>query len=63
VGKRAASIAMLGAVGDHDPHGGPIVLPVVANRLVCVPAIVAGSLVTVLTTNGVKRLTDQPPAA
>src|SRR4029079_11680808 len=28
----AAVIAMLGGVGDHAPHGGPIVLPVVAHR-------------------------------
>ena len=34
----AAVIAMLGGVGDHAPHGGPIVLPVVDNRL----AYVAG---------------------
>ena len=36
-------IAMLGGVGDHAPHGGPIVLPVVDNRLVYLVAIVAGS--------------------
>ncbi len=29
----AATIAMLGGVGDHAPHGGPIVLPVVDHRL------------------------------
>ena len=56
----AAVIAMLGGVGDHAPHGGPIVLPVVDNRLVYVVAIVAGSLVTALTINTVKRLTEKP---
>ena len=38
----AAAIAMLGGVGDHAPHGGPIVLPVVDNRLMYVVAIVRG---------------------
>jgi len=34
-------IAMLGGVGDHAPHGGPIVLPVVDHRLMYVIAICA----------------------
>lgn len=59
----AATVAMLGGVGDHAPHGGPIVLPVVDNRLVYVIAIVAGSIVTALAINTIKRLTDKPPAA
>jgi len=42
----AAVIAMVGRVGDHAPHGGPIVLPVIDHRLVYVLAIVAGTLVT-----------------
>ena len=50
----AAVIAMLGGVGDHAPHGGPIVLPVVDNRLMYVVAIAAGSFVTALTLNFVK---------
>jgi fructose-specific phosphotransferase system IIC component len=52
----AAVIAMLGAVGDHAPHGGPIVLPVVDNRLVYVLAIVAGTVVTALAANAWKTL-------
>jgi fructose-specific phosphotransferase system IIC component len=55
----AASIAMLGGVGDHAPHGGPIVLPVVDHRLWYVVAIVAGSVVTAVTINTVKRLTER----
>jgi fructose PTS system EIIBC or EIIC component len=55
----AAVIAMLGGVGDHAPHGGPIVLPVVDQRLVYVLAIVVGSLVTALAINTVKRLTER----
>jgi fructose-specific phosphotransferase system IIC component len=57
----AAAIAMLGGVGDHAPHGGPIVLPVVDNRLVYVLAILAGSVVTAVTINTVKRLTEKAP--
>ena len=57
----AATVAMLGGVGDHAPHGGPIVLPVVDNRLVYVIAIVARSIVTALAINTIKRLTEKPP--
>jgi PTS system fructose-specific IIC component len=53
----AAVIAMLGRVGDHAPHGGPIVLPVVDNRLVYVLAIIVGTVVTALVINALKRLT------
>jgi len=42
----AAVIAMAGGVGDHAPHGGPIVLPVVDHRLAYVIAILAGVTVT-----------------
>jgi fructose-specific phosphotransferase system IIC component len=42
----AAVIAMIGHVGDHAPHGGPIVLPVVIHRLAYLSAIVVGTLVT-----------------
>jgi fructose-specific phosphotransferase system IIC component len=44
----AAMIAMIGQVGDHAPHGGPIVLPVVEHRVVYVAAIAIGTLVTAL---------------
>ncbi|MEW6363789.1 MAG: PTS fructose transporter subunit IIC [Acidobacteriota bacterium] len=54
----AAVIAMLGAVGDHAPHGGPIVLPAVVNRMPYVVAIVAGTVVTALTINLLKLLTE-----
>jgi fructose-specific phosphotransferase system IIC component len=55
----ASTIAMLGGVGDHAPHGGPIVLPVVDQRLMYIIAIVAGTLVTALAAN----LTKRKPAA
>jgi PTS system fructose-specific IIC component len=59
----AATIAMVGKVGDHAPHGGPIVLPVVDNRVVYVAAIVAGALVTAFAINLLKQMTEKPAAA
>jgi len=50
----ASVIAFIGRVGDHAPHGGPIVLPVVDHREVYVVAIVAGSLLTALLINFLK---------
>jgi fructose-specific phosphotransferase system IIC component len=58
----ASSIAMLGGVGDHAPHGGPIVLPVVDHRLTYVLAIVVGTVITAVAINLVKRLTEKPLA-
>jgi fructose PTS system EIIBC or EIIC component len=50
----AAAIAMLGQVGDHAPHGGPVVLPVVDHPLVYILAIVTGTLVTAVSINLLK---------
>lgn len=58
----ASTIAMLGGVGDHAPHGGPIVLPVVDGRLMYVIAIVIGSLTTAVAINSVKKFTEKPSA-
>ncbi len=55
----AATIAMLGSVGDPAPHGGPIVLPVVEHKLMYVVAIVSGALVTAITINLVKKFTEK----
>jgi len=52
----ASVVAMLGGVGDHAPHGGPIVLPVVDNRLAYVAAIVAGSVTVALGMNLLKKV-------
>ena len=57
----ASVIAMLGGVGDHAPHGGPIVLPVVDHKLVYVVAIVVGTLVTALCVIVVKSFSGQKP--
>ncbi|MBS0192411.1 MAG: fructose-specific PTS transporter subunit EIIC [Phycisphaerales bacterium] len=52
----ASVTAMLGKVGDHAPHGGPIVLPVVDNRVMYIVAILAGTLTTALLINTIKAL-------
>jgi PTS system fructose-specific IIC component len=59
----AAVIAMLGGVGDHAPHGGPIVLPVVDHRVAYVVAIVAGTAATAAAINALKRWARRPAAA
>lgn len=53
----ASTIAMLSGVGNHAPHGGPIVLPVIDNRLMYVVAIIAGTVVTAMAINTLKKLT------
>lgn len=58
----AAVIAMRGGVGDHAPHGGPIVLPVVDNRLMFIVAILAGTILTALLANIVKAVTRRSAA-
>ncbi len=58
-----AVVAMLGGVGDHAPHGGPIVLPVVDHRLVYVLAIAAGSLTVALLMNFIKAKSAARDAA
>jgi fructose-specific phosphotransferase system IIC component len=63
IGSMAASVvAMLGAVGDHAPHGGPIVLPVVDHKLAYVLAILTGTLVTSLCITLVKSFSQKPMA-
>jgi fructose-specific phosphotransferase system IIC component len=55
-----STIAMLGKVGDHAPHGGLIVLPVIENKLIYVVAIAAGVLVTAVSINAVKKFWKAP---
>lgn len=52
----AAVIAMLGSVGNHAPHGGPIVLPVIDNPIMYVVAILAGTVVTAVAINLLKSI-------
>jgi PTS system fructose-specific IIC component len=56
----ASTVAMLGQVGDHAPHGGPIVLPVVDNRIMYVVAIAAGMVVTAVMVNTLKTVWKAP---
>lgn len=55
----ASTVAMLGNVGDHAPHGGPIVLPVVDGRIMFIVAILAGAFTTAITINLVKKYTEK----
>lgn len=51
-----STIAMLGHVGDNAPHGGPIVIFVVENKVMFLVAIAAGTVVTALAINTLKRV-------
>lgn len=51
-----AAIAAIGKVGDHAPHGGPIVLPVVDNKIMFIVAVLIGIAVTALMVNALKKL-------
>jgi fructose-specific phosphotransferase system IIC component len=53
----ASVLAMLTGVGDHAPHGGPIVLPVIDHRIAYVVAILAGTIVTAISINVLRTST------
>jgi fructose-specific phosphotransferase system IIC component len=55
----SSTIAMLTGVGDHAPHGGPIVLPVVDHRVAYIIAISIGTIVSATTINLVKKFTEK----
>ncbi|NRA57757.1 MAG: PTS fructose transporter subunit IIC [Phycisphaerales bacterium] len=60
LGSMAASVtAMLGSVGNNAPHGGPIVLFVVENKLMYTVAIAVGTAVTAAAVIAVKKLTQR----
>jgi len=50
-----AAIAAIGKVGDHAPHGGPIVLPIVDNRLMFIVAVLVGITITAVMVNALKK--------
>lgn len=50
-----AAVAAIGKVADHAPHGGPIVLPVVDNKLMFIIAVAIGVAVTAVMVNALKR--------
>ena len=63
LGSMAASVtAMLGSVGNHAPHGGPIVLFVVEHKLMYIVAIVVGTVVTAAAVIAVKKFTQKQTA-
>jgi len=49
------AVAMLGSVGDHAPHGGLVVIPVVDHLPWYLLAIGLGTLTVALTTNLLNR--------
>jgi len=57
-----AVVAMLGRVGYHAPHGGPIVLPVVDNPLMFVAAILAWTLTVAGLMSLLKRRAKPAPS-
>ena len=59
----ASVIAMLGHVGNHAPHGGPIVLPVIEGKGMYIVAIVVGTVVTAVAINGLKTVWKAPGEA
>lgn len=64
----ASTIAMLGGVGDHAPHGGPIVIPVIDHKIMYIIAIIVGTFVTAVLINfwkwlGVRRQPGSAPEA
>jgi len=54
-----AAVAALGKVADHAPHGGPIVLPVVDNKLMFIIAVLVGIAVTATMVNALKKPVSQ----
>lgn len=56
----ASTVAMLGGVGNHAPHGGPIVLPVIDGRVMYIIAIIAGTITTALAIGLLKRIWKAP---
>lgn len=57
LGSMAAAVtAMQFGVADHAPHGGPIVLPVVDNRVMYIVAIAVGIVVTAASVIAVKSI-------
>lgn len=50
-----AAVAALFKVGDHAPHGGPIVLPVVDHPLGFIISVLVGIAITVVMVNALKK--------
>ena len=59
----ASVIAMLGKVGDHAPHGGPVVLFATDHWQAYVAAIIAGTIVTAVCVNVLKSFSNSKATA
>ncbi|OED44796.1 hypothetical protein ACH42_06700 [Endozoicomonas sp. (ex Bugula neritina AB1)] len=55
----AGAIAMVAGVGNHAPHGGPIVLPVIDGKIMYIVAILVGVFVSALMINTLKKLSTK----
>lgn len=54
-----AAVAAMAGVGDHAPHGGSIVLPVVDNPMMFIVAILVGVAITAFLVNFLKKNVDE----
>lgn len=54
----AAVIAMTAGVGNHAPHGGPIVLFVIDNKVAYLVAIAVGAVVSAVLINALKKFSQ-----
>ncbi len=55
----AGAIAMYTGVGNHAPHGGPIVLPVIDGRLMYIVAIIVGVVISAFMINALRSMSKQ----
>ena len=54
-GAVGGAIAAVAGVKDYAPHGGPIVLPIIDEKIWFIIAIIAGTLVTAFLVNLLKK--------
>ena len=57
------AIAAVAGVKDYAPHGGPIVLPIIDEKIWFVIAIIVGTLVTAILVNLLKKPVAQTELA
>ncbi|SNX54326.1 PTS system IIC component, Fru family [Thermoanaerobacterium sp. RBIITD] len=55
----SAAVAAIFKVGDHAPHGGPIVLPVIDNKIGFIIAVLIGIALTAFLVNALKKNVDE----
>lgn len=62
-GAVGGAIAAVAGVKDYAPHGGPIVLPIIDEKIWFVIAIIVGTLVTAILVNLLKKPVAQTELA